>query len=268
VFVTSFAGVTIFNGGCTASQSIAALVVLRFFTGVCASSPLTNAGGIISDMFPPTQRGLAMSAFVVSPYLGPAIGPIVSGFVAEKSGWRWVEGVMTIFTGSMFILGSCSIPETYGPFLLRRRAARMSKATGRVYQDVIQHDKAPVSAKQLFANVLSRPWILFFSEPIVLLLSVYMALIYGTLYSFFGAFPIVYEEVRGWSLGLGGLAFVGVAIGMITGVMCAIWVNLQYRRISAAGKATPETRMVAGMIGSVLVPLSVSRTFPEQEFFG
>ncbi|KAI3320511.1 major facilitator superfamily domain-containing protein [Xylariaceae sp. AK1471] len=208
-------------------------------------------------MFPPTQRGLAMSAFVVSPYLGPAIGPIVSGFVAEASGWRWVEGVMTIFTGSMFVLGSISIPETYAPVLLRRRAARMTKITGNVYQDVVQCDKGVISAKQLFASALSRPWKLFFREPIVLLLSLYMAIIYGTLYSFFGAFPIVYEEVRGWSLGLGGLAFVGVAIGMITGVMCAIWVNIQYRRISAAGKATPETRLKAGMIGSILIPVSL-----------
>ncbi|KAI1419991.1 MFS general substrate transporter [Xylaria sp. FL1777] len=257
VFVGSFAGVTIFNGACLASQNIASLVVLRFFTGIFASSPLTNAGGIIADMFPAAQRGLAMSAFVVSPYLGPAIGPIVSGFVAEAGGWRWVEGVMTIFTGSMFLLGSISIPETYAPILLRRRAAKMSKITGNVYRDVVQCDKGLISAKQLFANVLSRPWVLLFTEPIVLILSLYMAIIYGTLYSFFGAFPIVFQEVRGWSLGLGGLAFIGVAIGMIVGVMCAIWVNVQYRKIAAVGKATPETRMKAAMIGSILVPASL-----------
>ncbi|KAI0401428.1 MFS general substrate transporter [Xylaria palmicola] len=257
VFIGSFAGVTAFNGGCWASQNIATLVVLRFFTGLFASSPLTNAGGIIADMFPPAQRGLAMSAFVVSPYLGPAIGPIVSGFVAEAGGWRWVEGVMTIFTGSMFLLGSISIPETYAPVLLRRRAARMSKLTGNVYQDVVQRDKGPISARRLFANVLFRPWRLLFGEPIVLILSLYMAIIYGTLYSFFGAFPIVYEEVRGWSLGIGGLAFTGVAIGMIFGVMSAIWVNVQYRKTAAAGKATPETRMKAAMIGSILVPVSL-----------
>ncbi|KAI1356410.1 MFS general substrate transporter [Xylaria sp. FL0043] len=257
VFVGSFAGVTAFNGGCWASQNIASLVVLRFFTGLCASSPLTNAGGIIADMFPPAQRGLAMSAFVVSPYLGPAIGPIVSGFVAEAGGWRWVEGVMTIFTGSMLLLGSISIPETYAPVLLRRRAVRMTKITGNVYQDVVQRDKGPISAKRLYANVLVRPWRLLFGEPIVLILSVYMAIIYGTLYSFFGAFPIVYEEVRGWSLGIGGLAFTGVAVGMIAGVMCAIWVNVQYRRTAAAGRATPETRMKAAMIGSILVPVSL-----------
>lgn len=257
VFIGSFAGVTAFNGGCWASQNIASLVVLRFFTGLCASSPLTNAGGIIADMFPPSQRGLAMSAFVVSPYLGPAIGPIVSGFVAETGGWRWVEGVMTIFTGSMFLLGAVSVPETYAPVLLRQRAARMTKTTGNVYQDVVQRDNGLISAKRLYASVLVRPWRLLFGEPIVFILSVYMAIIYGTLYSFFGAFPIVYEEVRGWSLGIGGLAFTGVAVGMIVGVICAIWVNVQYRRTAAAGNATPETRMKAAMIGSVLVPFSL-----------
>ncbi|KAJ5116937.1 MFS general substrate transporter [Penicillium angulare] len=257
VFIISFAGVTIFNGACTASQSISVLVAMRFFTGLCASSPLSNAGGVISDMFIPAYRGLAMTSFILSPYLGPAIGPIVCGFVAQYAGWRWVEAFMTIFTGCMGLLGLFVIPETYAPVLLRHRAQRMAHLTGDVYISVIEHEKGKMSIARAFQTALSRPWIFLVREPIVTLLSVYMAIIYGTLYSFFGAFPIVYQETRGWTPGMGGLAFIGVAIGMICGVAAAFYVNIQYRKVAAKGKATPETRLIPAMIGSVLLPISL-----------
>lgn len=258
VFVGSFLGVTIFNGGCTGSQNLAALLVLRYFTGIFASSPLTNAGSIIGDTFPQSQRGLAMSAFIVSPYLGPALGPIASGFIAENVGWRWVEGVMTLFTGASFILGSIVIPETYAPYLLRQRAKRLTNLTGAHYSDNVSLESGPVSVKAVFSTALRRPWVLLFTEPVVTLLSIYMALIYGTLYSFFSAFAIVYTDTRGLPQGIGGLAFTGVAIGTIFGVFGAIFVNIQYRKLLALGQATPERRLIPAMVGSILVPASVS----------
>jgi MFS family permease len=44
---------------------------------------LTNAGGVIADMFPARERGLAMSIFAAAPFMGPVLGfvsriPVVS----------------------------------------------------------------------------------------------------------------------------------------------------------------------------------------------
>ena len=151
-----------------------------------------------------------MTSFILSPYLGPAIGPIVCGFVAQDAGWKWVEAVMTIFTGSMGLLGLLVLPETYAPVLLRHRAQRMARLTGAEYTSIIELEKGESSITRAFWAALSRPLVFLVREPIVTLLSVYMAIIYGTLYSFFGAFPIVYQETRGWSTSIGGLAFIGV----------------------------------------------------------
>lgn len=85
-------------------------------------------------MFSADQRGLATTFFAAAPFLGPVIGPIVGGFVGETIGWRWVEGLMAIFTGVLWILGSLLIPETYPPVLLRRRAEKLSKMTGKIYK--------------------------------------------------------------------------------------------------------------------------------------
>lgn len=54
--------------------------------------------------------------------------------MGETIGWRWVEGIMAIFTGCLWIIGSLLIPETYSPVLLRKRAAKLSQMTGKVYK--------------------------------------------------------------------------------------------------------------------------------------
>jgi hypothetical protein len=52
--------------------------------GSFGSSPLTNAGGVIADMFPASQRGLATSLFAAAPMLGPVIGPIGKCFKGPR----------------------------------------------------------------------------------------------------------------------------------------------------------------------------------------
>ncbi|KAG9874635.1 MFS general substrate transporter, partial [Aureobasidium melanogenum] len=181
------------------------------------------------------------------------------GFVGETVGWRWVEGVMAIFTGVLWIIGTLLIPETYPPVLLRKRAAKMSKMTGKVYRSKGDVDQGPTTFSKVFKTSLLRPWVLLFREPIVLLLSVYMAIIYGTLYMLFAAFPIVYQENRGWSPGIGGLAFLGVAVGMIGAVLYSIWDNKRYVKVSDAheGFAPPEARLPPCILGGILLPVGL-----------
>jgi len=259
LFCGTYAMLTIFNAGAAGSTNAATLLVLRFLAGTFGSSPLTNAGGVIADMMDASQRGIGMSIFAAAPFMGPVLGPIVGGFVGETVGWRWVEGVMAIFTGVLWIVGSCFIPETYSPVILKRRAAKLAKESGKEYISVFEKRQGKTTPKDAFKKNLSRPWILLFREPIVLLISIYMAIIYGTLYMMFGAFPIVYQQTRGWSQGIGGLAFLGVAVGMLIGVGYAIYDNKRYERVEAEhdGDAPPEARLPPGMIGCVCLPIGL-----------
>lgn len=50
------------------------------------------------------------------------------------------------------------------------------------------------------------------AEPIILFLSVYLSFIYALLYLLFFAFPIAFEEVRGWNPGMTGVAFVSIIV--------------------------------------------------------
>ncbi|KAL3423626.1 major facilitator superfamily transporter [Phlyctema vagabunda] len=259
LFIGTYAALTAFNAGAAGAKNIQTLLLMRFFAGAFGSSPLTNAGGVIADMFSANERGLAISLFAVAPFLGPTIGPIVGGFLGQAEGWRWVEGLMAIFTGVLWIIGTLTIPETYSPVILRRRAKKMSEMTGKVYKSKmeIQYGTKTVAAE--FKIALSRPWQLLFLEPIVLLLSIYMAIIYGTLYMMFGAFPIVFQQERGWSPGIGGLAFIGVAVGMNLAVIYAIWDNKRYAKVAAKnnGNAPPEARLPLSMVGSIFLPVGL-----------
>jgi multidrug resistance protein len=259
LFFGTYAMLTAFNAGAAGSQNIQTLLILRFFAGAFGSSPLTNAGGVIADMFPASHRGIAMSIFSAAPFLGPTIGPIVGGFLAETEGWRWVEGLMAIFTGALWLIGALLIPETYSPVILRRRAAKLSKMTGKVYKSRMEVEQGQKTLGAELKTAISRPWILLLKEPIVLLLSIYMAIIYGTLYLMFAAFPIVYQVNRGWSEGIGGLAFIGVAVGMMFAVAYSIFDNRRYNRVATEnnGKAPPEARLPPSMLGSIFLPLGL-----------
>jgi hypothetical protein len=167
---------------------------------------------------------------------------------------------MAIFTGVLWLICAFLVPETYAPVLLRKRALALTKKTGKVYKSKTDVEQGTKSAGSAFKTALTRPWILLFREPIVLLLSIYMAIIYGTLYMLFGAFPIVYQQGRGWSQGIGGLAFVGVAVGMIAAVCYSIWDNKRYNKAidaSDSGIAAPEARLPPALVGSIAMPIGL-----------
>ena len=247
-----------FIGGSAGSRNVTTLLVLRFFGGTFSGSPLVNSGGAIADLFPPVQRGLAMTLYCVAPFLGPILGPVVGGFVSENVGWRWVQGVCCISVGVVGILGVIFVPETYGPVLLLTRAKQLSKTDAKVYISVLEKSQGKRKPSEVFRRALLRPWVFLFREPIVFVASLYMAVLYGTVYMFLGAMPIVYNEDRGWSEGIGGLAFMGIAVGVILGLVYAIYDNsTRYLKLSLSDTATAESRLPPAILGAIALPIGM-----------
>ena len=109
-------------------------------------------------------------------------------------------------------------PETYAPKILRDRALRLERATGKVYR--FRADaKGVINVKQVLKVSLVRPWKFLVREPIVICLTLYTAIIYGVLYLEFEAYPIVFQQLRGWNSGEGGLAFLGLLVGVVLSVV-------------------------------------------------
>ncbi|KAK7416886.1 hypothetical protein QQX98_004944 [Neonectria punicea] len=256
VFGFSYGAYAVFSAGCTADNGVATLLVLRFFAGAFGSSPLTNAGGVISDVFEANERSIAMGVFSLAPAMGPTFGPFIGGYLGEDEGWRWVMGLMAILAGFAWMLGVALVPETYAPVILKKRSQALSKEVGKVFKTELEVQGASLTPAQIVRTALYRPLALLFAEPIVLILSIYTAILYGTLYMLFGAYPVVFQLQRGWTPGKGGLAFLGIAVGMFAAVPTVALINRWYvkKARESKGPLAPEMRLPGGMIGSIALP--------------
>ncbi|KAL4909361.1 hypothetical protein BDW74DRAFT_165849 [Aspergillus multicolor] len=258
IYIASVGSLAVFTAGVAGAKNTQTLLILRFFAGSLGSAPMAVPGGVIADMFPPVPRGLAGAVYAAAPFLGPVLGPIIGGFIAESGGWRWVQGFLALFAATLTLAVVCLFPETYAPVLLRRRAERLHKITGHMYQS--SSDDSAVPFKEKLKIALSRPWILLFREPIVFLLTLYSAIIYGILYMFFAAFPIVFQEVRGWNEGIGGLAFLGILVGCLIAGGYIFPVYFSYRKKAAAAKPNrlpPEERLPGSFPAAICLPVGL-----------
>lgn len=260
IFIISYSFLTLWQGVTCASPNVGAIMVFRFLAGFFGSSPLANAGGTISDVLDANQRGLGMALFAAAPFLGPSLGPITGGFLGESAGWRWVEGYLAILSGVLTLLILFFQAETYAPYLLRNRAQLLSEVTGDVYR--FRSDAAkPLDVKALLASSLIRPWKFLLFEPIVIILTIYTALVYGVLYLNFAAYPIVFQQGKGWSTGIGGLAFLGILVGTILSVAISVfYINPQYVKMAKkrGGRALPEDRLPPAIWGGVLIVIGLA----------
>ncbi|KIP12340.1 hypothetical protein PHLGIDRAFT_21131 [Phlebiopsis gigantea 11061_1 CR5-6] len=242
---------------CALAKNIQTLLICRFLCGFFASAPLTLAGGTISDIWDNEERGFAIALFAAAPYGGPVLGPIVGGFIGETVGWRWIFWVNMIYAGVMLFF-KASIPETFAPTILKRRAARLRKETG---DETIctEQEVYKVAFSDMLMDTLIRPFAMLVTEPILLLLSLYIALIYGLLYAFFFSFPVVFGDDYHWNNGLVGLTFISVWIGLALAlaVMPLLQRDYMKRADAKGGKAEPEDRLVGMMVGSIWVPISL-----------
>lgn len=257
IFIISMTIHVLLNIAICFCQSLTLLLVLRLLSGAFGAAALPNAGGVIADTFPPKTRGLAIAVYALVPLFAPVLGPIVGGFVAGELGWRWLVGIMAILSASALILGLFALPETYAPVLLCKRAQRLSDMTNTVCVSVIAAamDSKPGFRKSL-AMTLSRPYRLGVHEPIISILAFYQSVVFGILYLTFTAFPIVYNETRGWSQGKSGLSFLGVLVGTLASVIFQIWDNRRYVRLLKRldpEPAPPEARLFGCCIGSVSI---------------
>lgn len=102
------------------------------------------------------------------------------------------------------------MPETLAKVILARKAKRMTKETGT--RHISPHDRNRVPLSQSLKVALIRPFQLMFLEPIILFMSFYLSFVYSLLYATFFAFPIAFEEIRGWNMGMTGVSFVSIIV--------------------------------------------------------
>lgn len=190
IFYVTFLSYIAFNFLCAFAPNFASLLVGRFLSGTFVSAPLSNSPGVLADVWDPVERANAMAGFSLMVWAGPALGPVISGFLQLTKGvegWRWSFYVLLMLSGfsAVFLF---TIPETYAPVLLQKKARRIRKDKIPGYEDV----KAPLETTsqtlvQVYKIALTRPWVILF-DTISFLCAIYLSVVYLLLYMLFSIY--------------------------------------------------------------------------------
>ena len=113
------------------------------------------------------------------------------------------------------------------------------------------------------SRALYRPFLLTFSEPIIILIALYLSVIYIILFTFLNGYTFIFTETYGLSQGLTGLAFIGIGIGLCVATMLVpviyVWAKRDLAKIQERGgtRLPPEFRLWFSMLGAPAVPISM-----------
>ncbi|KAE9405766.1 MFS general substrate transporter [Gymnopus androsaceus JB14] len=253
VLTTTMSAFTLFHLGQALAPNMQTFLVSRFFCGFFGVAPFTICGGVIADVWPALGRGPATSLFSASTFMGPVLGPIVGGFIAESSAsWRWAIWTMMIFAGVATAINIVLLPETYAPVLLLWKVKRLRKEDPEGNKDLYaEHEKLDFSIMGIIHQTVFRPFQMLVQEPILVLVTVYISLVYGVLYALFEAIPLIFETKHGFTVSQSGLVFIGVGIGTSLGSFVNAFLSRHYVTlvIKWRGFPPPEQRLFGSMIG-------------------
>jgi hypothetical protein len=166
--------------------------------------------------------------------------------------------ILTIWTLVVVAVATFCMPELYEPYLLRKKAQRLRKATGdnRWHHP---HEDIKLDFKEIVTKQFARPLLMLTTEPMVTAIAFYASFVFALLYTTLEVFPIVYSEHRGWSPVVSTLPFISLFIG----VLCALGVNLanqpRYARLveRANGQPVPEGRLAPMAVGGFIFAIGL-----------
>lgn len=246
-------GFTIFQFAVATAKDLQTVMLCRFFGGFFGACPVAVVAAVFSDMFDNAHRGLAITPFSVTVFSGPLLAPFIGGYIVESHlGWRWTAYLPGILGASASLLNSLFLLETYPPLVLVEKAAELRRRT-KNWGIHAKQEEIEVDFRELIEKNFGRPLKILFTEPIVLLISIYTAFIYGLLYLFLTAYPVVFQQIHGFGKGLGGLPYFGMIVGQLVGGLTIILSQPWYARKLAANHnvPVPEWRLPHVMVGGV-----------------
>ncbi|KAF7761644.1 hypothetical protein Agabi119p4_9636 [Agaricus bisporus var. burnettii] len=236
------------------APNIGVFLAFRFITGICGAAFLSVPGGSISDMFSDQTVATPMAVYTICPFLGPVVGPVVSGFINDHLDWRWTYYIILMWAFGQLIAIFLFIPETYVPVLIKAKLIRQNlHHASETKMHTVKH------VAKAIAFSCYTPFRLLFSDMMALLLDTWNAVILGILYLAFQVFPIIFEGGHGFTVQETGLGYLGIGLGMIIGLATQPYWNRFYIRVSQrnGGILPPEARLYMGQVGGICVSVGL-----------
>ena len=215
---------------------------------------------MLGDVWGPEERGRSVALYTLLLLLGPTLGPILGGFVAEYSSWSWIFWSVSIVAGVIEIVATFLFRETFAPVLLGRKCARLREETNNANLHT-KWDRPERTFGRMLLVSIARPFALLGTQPILQILVLYIAYLFGLTYLVETTFPKIWTQGYDQSISVSSLHYLALALGYILGTQsCSNLVDRVYRRLKFSwgkGIGQPEYRLPLLIPGSLAVPVGI-----------
>lgn len=206
------------NVGLALQNSYAALFVLRCLQSTGSSGAIALGYGVVADVSTSSERGKYVGIVGVGTMMGPSLGPVIGGILAQFLGWRSIFWFLVILAGCFLILFTLTVPETGRNVVgngsippqgwnmsiiewlrFRKEAknenglSRSETAEGRR----LAQDELARGRKLRWPNPLKTVHIIM--EKDVALVLFYNSLIYTAFYDIMASLPQLFQEIYGFN---------------------------------------------------------------------
>ncbi|TAQ85022.1 hypothetical protein B7494_g6659 [Chlorociboria aeruginascens] len=100
------------NIGLALQNSYAALFILRCLQSSGSSGAIALGYGVVADLSTSAERGSYMGIVGAGIMMGPTLGPVIGGILAQFLGWRSIFWFLVIVAGSFLVPYTLVVPET------------------------------------------------------------------------------------------------------------------------------------------------------------
>ncbi|KAI4943696.1 hypothetical protein J4E86_009661 [Alternaria arbusti] len=254
----------LFLFGSAFADNFATLVVTRFFGGGASSVSINIVGGSISDVWKGDKaRSLPMSIFGFTSVAGIALGPFVGSAIVQlgypstglQSPWRWIYYIQIIYNAALIPVFYIILKETRGDVILKKRAQKLRKETGREVYAESELEKPSIAS--LLKVSFMRPTKMLFTEPVVTFFTLWISFAWGILFLFFSSVVQTFSASYGFGTFQTGLVQLAITVGALIGTLINPLQDWMYLRTASKnqerpGKPIPEGRLYTSIPGSLL----------------
>ncbi|EYE92297.1 MFS general substrate transporter [Aspergillus ruber CBS 135680] len=255
---------------CAVCRSFTGMLVARFWAGIGGSTFSTMVGGIVADIYPAQKRNTPMACFSSAALFGTGLGPLVCGFIAEYTTWRWIFCIQIIVGGMISCAVILFFRETRVTVVLRKKAKLLNQlmekleAAGvysvQVSAEIDREDgpsektmriRWKIGAEEKQANFatmiqtsLLRPFQLLFTEPV------------SVLYIKLSVIPLIFEKTYGFSLSDSNTIFAASC----TGTLLMTTISILQEQLATRQKgwnSVPEHRLYFSCVESICLPIGL-----------
>ncbi|KAF2835987.1 chloramphenicol resistance protein [Patellaria atrata CBS 101060] len=238
------------NIGIALQNSYVALLILRCLQSTGSSGTIALGTGVVADISTSAERGRYIGWSQAGMMLGPSIGPVLGGVLAQFLGWRSIFWFLVILTAVYLvpflilfpetgrnIVGNGSIPpQGWNMSLLnylKTRKARKEDIPSRALSEEASHASVELASKRRlrFPNPLNTLHLV--AEKNVGLLLFYNSLTYVGFMDVAASLPYLLKEIYQFTDLQVGLSYLPFGFGALIGTLVTGYlVDWNYRRVA------------------------------------